>query len=129
MPKIQVARPLTLTLNSGEQKHYLPGTYDVSDEVANHPYTKHHLATDEENPVYKHPHEGETTPLHGPGLTPETALDADDVEKQQAIHEDVEKQRFEQQQQSEIDDDAPKKSKRARLDPPLLPEAEAEGIR
>jgi hypothetical protein len=76
MPQIEVVRPFTLTLNNGQQKVYQPGVYEVDDEVANHPYTKHHLreAVEREGGVVRHPHEGETTPLYGPGLQPETPV-------------------------------------------------------
>jgi hypothetical protein len=84
MPQIQVAQPFTLTLNNGEQKLFnSPGTYEVTDEVANHSYTQHFLAKDGTPEAPRHPHEGQTASLYGPGvLVPEAPVTTETAEQQ-----------------------------------------------
>ena len=72
MPQIEVVSPFILTLGNGEKKHYKPGKYDVSDEIANHTYTKAHLKGSEAAAMPQHPHEGSTEPS---GLVPEKPIE------------------------------------------------------
>lgn len=44
MPKIQVAQAFTFTDSKGVAERFAVGLHSVSKEVADHPYTAHHLA-------------------------------------------------------------------------------------
>lgn len=46
--KVQVVKPFTLTHDDGTQQAYGVGVHDVPDIVAEHWYTKLHLAVEEE---------------------------------------------------------------------------------